>query len=111
MALYEITSEAIVDVAATEFRLEQLRERTDLQRVLRAKLAVVCPESMVLAEEFCDWDDSRRRIDLLAVDKNANLVVVELKRSEDGGHMDLQAIRYAAWRIRHHGKPHRSITP
>jgi hypothetical protein len=96
MALYEITSEAIVDVAVTEFRLEQLRERTDLQRVLRAKLAIVCPDSMVLAEEFCDWDDSRRRIDLLSVDKNANLVVVELKRSEDGGHMDLQAIRYAA---------------
>jgi RecB family endonuclease NucS len=51
---------------------------------------------MVVAEEFCDWDDSRRRIDLLALDKSANLVVVELKRSEDGGHMDLQAIRYAA---------------
>lgn len=30
------------------------------------------------------------------MDKAANLVVVELKRSEDGGHMDLQAIRYAA---------------
>jgi hypothetical protein len=51
---------------------------------------------MVLAEEFCEWDDSRRRIDLLALDRGANLVVVELKRSEDGGHMELQAIRYAA---------------
>ncbi len=36
------------------------------------------------------------RIDLLAIDKNANLVVVELKRTEDGGHMELQTIRYAA---------------
>jgi hypothetical protein len=51
---------------------------------------------MVLAEEFCSWDDSRRRIDLLGLDRNANLVVVELKRSDDGGHMDLQAVRYAA---------------
>jgi hypothetical protein len=32
----------------------------------------------------------------LGVDKEANLVVIELKRSEDGGHMELQAIRYAA---------------
>ena len=31
-----------------------------------------------------------------SLDKNANLVVVELKRTEDGGHMELQAIRYAA---------------
>ena len=30
------------------------------------------------------------------IDRNANLVVIELKRTEDGGHMELQAIRYAA---------------
>ncbi|MFO1065393.1 MAG: hypothetical protein U0892_16125 [Pirellulales bacterium] len=51
---------------------------------------------LVISEEFCDWDDSRRRIDLLAIDKDANLVVIELKRTDDGGHMDLQSIRYAA---------------
>jgi hypothetical protein len=96
MALYEIKSEAIVSVAGTSFGEEHVRERGDLQRLLRANINVVCPDTMVLAEEFCDWDDSRRRIDLLGLDKSANLVVVELKRSEDGGHMDLQAIRYAA---------------
>src|SRR5262249_48129337 len=47
-------------------------------------------------EEFCEWDDSRRRIDLLGIDKNAKIVVVELKRNDEGGHMELQAIRYAA---------------
>lgn len=51
---------------------------------------------MVLAEEFGNWEESRRRIDLLCLDRKANLVVVELKRTEDGGHSDLQAIRYAA---------------
>src|SRR4029077_1000010 len=50
----------------------------------------------VLAEEFSDWEDSKRRIDLLALDSNANLVVIELKRTADGGTMDLQATRYAA---------------
>ncbi len=33
---------------------------------------------------------------MLAIDKQANLVVIELKRTSDGGHMELQAIRYAA---------------
>jgi hypothetical protein len=50
----------------------------------------------VIAEEFSEWEDSRRRIDLLGGDRDGNLVVIELKRTEDGGHMELQAIRYAA---------------
>src|SRR5678815_78112 len=51
---------------------------------------------MVLCEEFGRFEESKRRIDLLALDRTANLVVVELKRTEDGGHMELQALRYAA---------------
>ena len=50
----------------------------------------------MISEEFGEWEDSRRRIDLLGVDRDAALVVIELKRTEDGGHMELQAIRYAS---------------
>lgn len=41
----------------------------------------------MLAEEFADWADSVRRIDLLCLASETRLVVVELKRDEDGGHM------------------------
>ena len=51
---------------------------------------------LVISEEFGEWDDSTRRIDLLGIDQDAKLVVIELKRDEDGGHMEPQAIRYAA---------------
>jgi hypothetical protein len=37
-----------------------------------------------------------RRIDLLGVDSMGHLVVFELKRTTDGGHLELQALRYAA---------------
>lgn len=46
--------------------------------------------------EFGQSEDSRRWIDLLGLDKNGDLVVIELTRSEDGGHMELQASRCAA---------------
>lgn len=51
---------------------------------------------LIISEEFHKWEDSKRRIDLLALDEDGNLVVIELKRTEDGGHMELQSLRYAA---------------
>jgi hypothetical protein len=56
----------------------------------------VASDVLIIGEEFCEWEDSKRRIDLLGIDRSANLVVIELKRDDDGGHMELQAIRYAA---------------
>ena len=73
-----------------------IAERADIQRLLRAQIDVIGDDLYVLAEEFGDWEDSKRRIDLLAIDADANLVVIELKRTQDGGHMELQAIRYAS---------------
>lgn len=96
MAIYEITPSNIRRIEETSFDQAGLKERGDLQRLLRAQIDVVAPDVLVIGEEFCDWEDSKRRIDLLAIDKDANLVVVELKRTEDGGHMELQAVRYAA---------------
>lgn len=96
MPIYEFASEGIRALSKTTFGLVQLKERRDLQRLLRANVSVIAPDTLVIAEEFGDWDESRRRIDLLGVDRDANLVVIELKRTDDGGHMELQAIRYAA---------------
>jgi len=96
MGLYRIEDGALTPVESTRFAEDDIRERADLQRMLREAIGVVVPGAMVLAEEFSDWEDSRRRIDLLCLDEDANLVVVELKRGETGAHMELQALRYAA---------------
>lgn len=96
MPLYEMTSDAFRPISQTSFADLKIRERGDLQRLLRAQIEVLGDDLYVLTEEFGDWEDSRRRIDLLAIDLQANLVVIELKRTNDGGHMDLQAIRYAS---------------
>ena len=96
MPIYELTKDSIVAVLTTTFAAEHIRERYDLQRVLRDNITAIGQELYVLAEEYGEWKDAKRRIDLLCLDKQANLVVVELKRTEEGGHMELQAIRYAA---------------
>tara|TARA_A100001391_G_scaffold116121_1_gene78590 strand:- start:644 stop:1702 length:1059 start_codon:yes stop_codon:yes gene_type:complete len=96
MAIYEIASDQFRKIDETSFSIAGLRERQDLQRLLRTQIEIVSPNTLVIAEEFSQWEDSNRRIDLLGIDKDANLVVIELKRTEDGGHMELQSIRYAA---------------
>lgn len=96
MPLYEIQDNGLHRHQAVQFTALGIYERTDLQRLLRDDIAVLAPDLLVIAEEFGSWENSRRRIDLLAIDKVGHLVVVELKRTDDGGHMELQALRYAA---------------
>lgn len=96
MPLYEVMSDSLRPLTETTLASERIRERQDLQRLLRDKIAVLDEGLLVIAEEFGEWEESRRRIDLLAVDREGNLVVIELKRGDTGGHMDLQALRYAA---------------
>ena len=96
MSLYRITTDKLEPVSRTTFAAESLLERKDLQRLLRKDISPIAEDLMVIAEEYGEWEDSNRRIDLLCLSKDASLVVVEIKRTEDGGHMELQAIRYAA---------------
>ena len=96
MAIYEIASDSLRALQPTDFAREGFRERTDLQRLIRDQIEVLANDLLVIGEEFGDWEESRRRIDILAIDRQANLVVIELKRTESGGHMELQALRYAA---------------
>jgi hypothetical protein len=96
MPLFEMTDTSFRSVPEKSFIDMGIGERSDIQRLLRTQIDVLGDELYVLAEEFSEWDDSKRRIDLLAVDKKAQLVVIELKRTTDGGHMELQAIRYAS---------------
>lgn len=95
MPLYRLNSDSIEELPEATFAQLGIYERADLQRLLKANVAVVAPDVLVISEEFSEWEDSKRRIDLLAVDSDGTLVVVELKRDEDS-HMELQALRYAA---------------
>lgn len=96
MTLYAVQGDQLKAVQSTTFAQEAILERKHLQAMLRQDTSPLGEDLLVLGEEFGQWQDSNRRIDLLCLDKSRNLVVVEIKRTEDGGHMELQALRYAA---------------
>jgi len=94
--VYRIANDALTKLPRITFEDAGIRERGDLQRFLRSQIEAIAPDVLVIAEEFCEWENSNRRIDLLGIDQQANLVVIELKRTQSGEHMELQALRYAA---------------
>ena len=72
MALFEMTGDELRALEVPTFRDAAVREREDLQRLLRRRTDVVDVDGtglLVIAEEFSDWEDSSRRIDLLAIDR------------------------------------------
>jgi hypothetical protein len=105
VALYDMTAVkgtmqadggSLIKLERTRFADENIQERAHLQAALRDHIDLIDNNLHVVAEEFGDFEGVNRRIDLLCLDRDCRLVVIELKRTADGGHMELQALRYAA---------------
>lgn len=96
MPLFKFGETELIPVERKSMANLKIRERQDLQRLLKKQIDVISAGTLVISEEYSGWSGSLRRIDLLGIDPDGTLVVFELKRTEDGGHMDLQGIRYAA---------------
>jgi len=96
LSIYKLSENGIEEVPTTTFQLNGILERNHLQNYLRDNIEFISENTLVISEEFSYWDESRRRIDLLGIDKDANLIVFELKRTDSGDHMELQAIRYSS---------------
>ena len=96
MAIYKIQENKMVELSQSTFANERVYEVKDLQKYIINSIEIIEPDLFIISSEFGNWKESRKRIDILCLDQYANLVVIELKRTEDGGHMELQSIRYAA---------------
>ena len=54
-------------------------------------------ELLIVTTEYDKFDKTSERLDLLALDKEGNLVIIELKRDNSGKNVNLQALKYAAY--------------
>jgi hypothetical protein len=88
--------EKATKIPAATFTGLNIWERTHIEEWIRSNPEIVGEDLLVVSIEFDRFDRSSDRLDLLAVDRQGNLVVVEIKRDSAAGYADLQAIRYAA---------------
>src|SRR6056297_1160817 len=74
-----------------------LRERDHLQEWLANQPDALGEELLIIQKEFDGFDETRERLDLLALDKDGNLVVIENKLDDSGRDVTWQALKYTAY--------------
>jgi hypothetical protein len=67
MPIYEFAPERILPLTKTTFGAMQLHERRDLQRLLRENISVIAPDTLVIAEEYGQWDAASICLELIAM--------------------------------------------
>lgn len=95
MSIFTVNNDSLIALEKTKFSEQGVKERQNLQQWIKKNISILGEELLVISEEFSQWD-SNKRLDLLAVDRIGNLVIIELKRDENGAYAELQALRYAA---------------
>ncbi len=83
-------------VQAGSFVALNIWERQHIEEWIRTNPEMLGEDLLIVSIEFDRFSNSNDRLDVLAVDRSGNLVVIELKRDPASGYADLQALRYAA---------------
>ena len=85
-----------VKITARKFSELGITERYDLQEWIENNPEILGEELLIITKEFSGFSDTQERLDLLAIDKNGNLVIVENKLDDSGREVIWQAMKYAA---------------
>ena len=72
-------------------------ERAHLQEWLANEPAALGEELLSIQKEFDGFDDTKERLDLLALDKEGNLVIIENKLDDSGRDVVWQSLKYASY--------------
>lgn len=88
----------------TSFSEVGFREREHLQEWLATMPDALCEAMsegedglLIIQKEFDGFDGTRERLDLLALDRNGQLVIIENKLDDSGRDVVWQALKYAAY--------------
>ena len=84
-------------VAVKRFSDMGLTERAHLQEWLAHHPNALGEELLIIQKEFDGFDDTRERLELLALDKYGNLVIIENKLDDSGRDVVWQALKYASY--------------
>lgn len=97
--LYRIHTEdkTLQNVKEIDFSDHSLKERYDIQEWVESTPQILGEELLIIAKEKTFFNGTNERPDLIAIDKEGNVVVIELKRDDSGSDVHWQSIKYASY--------------
>ena len=90
-----INDKTLTKLTPTNFTSQNLLERHDIQEWIEKNPEILGEDFLIIGKELLLPSGSR--LDLLAIDKNACLAIIELKRDDSGKDVDWQAIKYTSY--------------
>ena len=91
------SSNNITKLEEREFKDLGFREREHLQEWIAKNPDVLGEELLIIQKEYNGFNDTNERLDLLALDKDGNLVVIENKLDDSGRDVVWQALKYTSY--------------
>lgn len=97
MYLIDTENNRIKNLSKKTFTELGFRERQHLQEWIANKPEALGEELLIIQKEFDGFNDTNERLDLLALDKDGNVVVIENKLDDTGRDVTWQVLKYASY--------------
>lgn len=97
MFLINRENNSIEKVSETTFTQLGFKERYNLQEWIANKPEALGEDLLIIQKEFSGFDETNERLDLLALDKQGNIVVIENKLDDSGRDVVWQCLKYASY--------------
>lgn len=97
MFLINKSEKKLENIKGATFKELGISERYDLQEWLEKSPDIFGEDLLIIQKEFDGFNDTHERLDLLALDKQGNVVVIENKLDDSGRNVIWQVIKYASY--------------
>ena len=97
MYLIDQKTNRVKKLESPKFKDAEFEERKNLQEWIANEPNIFNEELLIIQKEFDGFDSTQERLDLLALDKDGNLVLIENKLDDTGRDVTWQALKYASY--------------
>lgn len=87
----------IEKIESTTFKQLGFKEREHLQEWIANNPSCLNEDLLIIQKEFDGFNDTSERLDLLALDKQGNLVIIENKLDDTGRDVTWQVLKYSSY--------------